>query len=57
MERTGNKPKSAWRRFLERLAKANQESFGSEPPSCCGGAGHKPTAAPPGGGSAPQRGS
>lgn len=25
-----------WNNFLKRLAKANKEQFGSNPPDCCG---------------------
>jgi copper chaperone CopZ len=28
--------RNPFRRFLDRMTRANQEAFGSEPPSCCG---------------------
>lgn len=30
------KPKGWWRRYLDRLCRANKEQFGSRGPKCCG---------------------
>jgi YHS domain-containing protein len=30
------KPKGWWRRYMDKLTRANEEQFGSKPPKCCG---------------------